>query len=191
VFDVTLAGSLSNKANFIGKSTTDMKTQATFTALGWSFDGDKPVWKISATENGGYPTLVARPRNAPAAPAAPAAPGAPTVVQVPVLVPAAAAQCVVPKGVNAAFSNGSANLTSKATRQIKKFAKRVKQSNCTTVSLQAHYVKNSPLARERVQVLNTALKQEFWKRRYAVRLKSSTRAITGGTRERTVRLSVQ
>jgi hypothetical protein len=87
VFDVTLAGSLSNKANFIGKSTTEMKTQATFTAMGWSFDGDSPVWKISATENGGYPTLVARSRNTPAAPAAP---DEPTVLQVPA---AAAAQC--------------------------------------------------------------------------------------------------
>jgi hypothetical protein len=120
---------------------------------------------------------------------APAAPAAPTVVQVPTA--AAAAQCVVPKGLNVAFNNGSAKLTSKATRQIKSFVKRVKQSNCTTVSLQAYYVKNSPLARQRVQVLNTALKQEFWKRRYAVRLKSSTRAISGGTRERTVRLSVR
>lgn len=183
LYDSTLAGSLPNKANFVGTSTSDLKTQTTFSALGWVFDGDTPVWKISSTDNDGYPTLTPRPSRQGQGGGS----GSTTTVTVQVPVPAA---CVVPKGLNIAFSNGSSELSSKAMRQIKRFSTRVKRSNCTTITMRAHYVKNSPLARQRIRVLNAAIQKELWKRRYAVRLKSSTKAISGGPRERTVRLRV-
>jgi hypothetical protein len=196
VYNSTLAGSLANKANFIGKSTSEMKTLATFTAMGWTFDGDKPVWKIAATANDGYPTLVPRPSRGttvekivevPAAPAAaaPAAPAAPAA-----LAPAAPAKCVAPALLSISFSDGSSKLTAKGLRQVKSFVKKVKASNCTTVGLSAFYVKNSPLAKTRNTVLVRALKNEFWRQKYAVSLKTSIRATTGAN-ERTVRVSVR
>ena len=46
-----------NEATFnaIGKTTTEMKTQSTFTNAGWDFSS---IWVISSTVNNGYPSFV-------------------------------------------------------------------------------------------------------------------------------------
>ena len=168
VFDVTLAGSLSNKANFIGKSTTEMKNKATFVAMGWAFDGVSAVWKISATVNNGYPTLVPRPSRGTASEPT-VTPSEPIVVRVPAVV----AKCVAPSNLKVVFRNGSSRLTAKANRQIRSYVSKVKSSNCSRLNLQAYYVKNSPLARKRNQVLTQALKKEFWRQQYVVRIRTS------------------
>jgi len=171
VFDVTLAGSLSNKANFIGKSTTEMKNKATFVAMGWAFDGVSAVWKISATVNNGYPTLVPRPSRGTASEPT-VTPSEPIVVRVPAVV----AKCVAPSNLKVVFRNGSSRLTAKANRQIRSYVSKVKSSNCSRLNLQAYYVKNSPLARKRNQVLTQALKKEFWRQQYVVRIRTSIKA---------------
>jgi hypothetical protein len=179
VFDSTLAGSLSNKANFVGKSSSEMKTLATYTAMGWTFGGDKPVWKIAASVNNGYPTLVPRPSRG--------TPSEPTVVEV----PATAAPCVAPSNLGVTFRNGSSRLSAKANRQIRSYVSKVKSSNCSRLNLRAYYVKNSPLARQRNQVLAEALRKEFWRQQYVVRIRTSIKATKSrSSLERRVLLSV-
>ncbi|MCX6808129.1 MAG: fibronectin type III domain-containing protein [Candidatus Berkelbacteria bacterium] len=55
-FDTSTTGQLSDGVNASGLATssTDMKTESTFTEVGWDFNG---LWKIDET-NGGYPHLV-------------------------------------------------------------------------------------------------------------------------------------
>jgi hypothetical protein len=210
VFDVTLADSLSNKANFIGKSTTEMKNKATFDAMGWAFDGESAVWKISATENDGYPTLLSRTaRNSSSTPEASPGPGTPQIVEVPaagstlivevpaapvtliVEVPAAPATCVAPSNLKVTFRNGSPRLSAKANRQIRSYVAKVKASNCSRLNLQAYYVKNSPLARQRNKVLTEALKKEFWRQQSVVRIRTAVKATKSrSTLERAVLFSV-
>jgi hypothetical protein len=197
VFDQTLSTSLTNKANFVGKSTSDMKTQATFTSLGYVFDGDTPVWKFSSTDNGGYPALIARVGrriiSPPSTPTVAEIPSAPTVVLVPgpTITVNAVAQCVMPRGMTMAFENGSSQLTAKANRQIRSYVTKVKASNCTQLNLRAYYVKNSPLAKARNRVLVAALKKEFWRQQHVVRIRASVRVTKSrGAQERTVRFTV-
>ena len=61
-FDSTLLAGLSNKADFVAKAMSDMKTVSTFTNAGWSFEGSNSVWQQSSTENAGYPYLRSRER---------------------------------------------------------------------------------------------------------------------------------
>lgn len=187
VFDQSLSGSLPNKANFSGKTTAEMKTQSTFTALGFAFEGDSPVWKISSTENDGYPQLILRPRRTSTSSTGTSGSSTPQIVEV----PARAATCVAPASLKLTFRNGSSRLTAKANRQIRSYVTKVKSSNCTQLNLQAFYVKNSPLARTRNRVLVDALKKEFWRQQYVVRIRTSVKATKSrGAQERTVQLSV-
>lgn len=189
VFNQDVSGSLPNKANFTGKTTAEMKTQSMFTVLGFAFDGDSPVWRISATENDGYPALIPRSvRGSSTSTTTGSSPApAPQIIEV----PAAAATCVAPATLRLRFVNGSSRLTAKANRQIRSYVSKVKASNCTQLNLRAYYVKNSPLAKARNKVLVTALKKEFWRQQAVVRLRTSIRATkTQGILERTVRLTV-
>lgn len=177
MFDQTLAGSLANIANFAGKTTAEMKSQATYVAAGFVFDGNSPVWKMSAAENGGYPQLVARPAPA-SSPASPSSPGAPQTIVVPATKPA----CVTPASLTLSFANGSSRLTAKAKRQIRSYVTKVKKSNCTQVNLNAYYVKNSPLAKSRNKVLVAALKNEFWRQQYVVKIRTSVKTTKSRSR---------
>lgn len=56
-FDSTLAGTADNGALFNGVATASMKSEATYTAKGWSFTGNSP-WRLDAAKNGGYPSIV-------------------------------------------------------------------------------------------------------------------------------------
>lgn len=56
--DSTVAGSPYNGAGFNAANSADLKIPATFSAKGWTFSGSSP-WRISETENNGYPYLVA------------------------------------------------------------------------------------------------------------------------------------
>jgi len=53
LLDETSSGQ-TNSASGTGKSTSDMKTQSTFTSAGWDFT---TVWTINSTDNNGYPIL--------------------------------------------------------------------------------------------------------------------------------------
>ena len=53
-WDTQTSGQASSAAG-IGKTTSQMKTQSTFTDAGWDFS--TPVWKIDASLNSGYPYL--------------------------------------------------------------------------------------------------------------------------------------
>lgn len=184
--DRTLAGSLSNNANFLEKTTTEMKSQPTFVAVGFDFDGDDAVWRILATVNDGYPHLLPRSRHSQATSTAPEAP-APQIIEV----PATVAQCVAPAALNIRFRDGSSRLSAKARRQIRSYVSKVKSSNCTQLTMRAYYVENSPLAKKRNRVLVAALKREFWRQQYVVRLRTLIKSTKPSSiRERTVRFSV-
>lgn len=58
VYDSTVAGAVSSQTGMLAKTSTELKTKATLTALGWSFDPSKGPWKISASGNDGFPDLV-------------------------------------------------------------------------------------------------------------------------------------
>ncbi len=53
-WDIETSGQATS-AGGTGKTTTEMKTEATFTEAGWNFDD---IWNINGVENDGYPYLI-------------------------------------------------------------------------------------------------------------------------------------
>jgi len=61
-WDTETSGKASSHGG-VGKTTSEMKTQSTFTDAGWDFTGEttngtNDIWEINGTQNSGYPKLV-------------------------------------------------------------------------------------------------------------------------------------
>ncbi|MCF7805122.1 MAG: T9SS type A sorting domain-containing protein [Candidatus Marinimicrobia bacterium] len=63
-WDTQTTGESSSSGGGTGKTTSDMKTESTFTSAGWDFEGEtangtNDYWDIDGTTNNGYPFLMA------------------------------------------------------------------------------------------------------------------------------------
>lgn len=56
-FDTDTTGSATSASGVMGHPTSDMKTAATFTAMGWSLGADDSIWQLDPSVNDGYPSF--------------------------------------------------------------------------------------------------------------------------------------
>lgn len=58
-YDTETTGRTSSVTGMIGHTTSEMKTESTFSDMGWSIGTDNSVWKIDPAVNDGYPYIQA------------------------------------------------------------------------------------------------------------------------------------
>jgi hypothetical protein len=219
-FDSTLLATLSNKANFVAKATSDMKTVSTFTNAGWSFAGSNSVWLQNSAENSGYPYLRSREREygttavtttTTTTPPVTTTTTTPPVVIVTIIQPAETSTttttttmpatttqnndvkiCVTQASARIPFPDAESRISESASASIVSFVERVKRSGCLRVRISATYSGNLALAATRNRVMAAALRSEFWKQKHVVRLVFETIKVPGTSRSlRTVTISAQ